>query len=272
MKEYLLKAIPVLLTLAMAWFFQNAVMGIRLPQPLIIPIPEEGGQDASQLLTPTPYLNSLTVVAAMFLGSVVIITLLRYKRVVRYIILTIFFTTSIAATTFYLLILTDLEIETILVLSTMVASLTVAAISTRSEVAGILAASYLSSSSGVIIGRSIPFWTSLVLLMAISIYDLLAVFKGHLKTFGQFDIEAIKGLVVEFRGVSIGFGDLFFYTVLYSFVASNFGAIPSVAALVGLLTGYILTLRLAKKKTIFPGLPITILTALAFSATVYLIL
>ncbi|MEM4303376.1 MAG: presenilin family intramembrane aspartyl protease [Candidatus Caldarchaeum sp.] len=271
MKEYLSKTYPVLLTLAMAVLFQLAVEEVSLPPPAVTPIPEEDGQDVSQLLTPTPYINTLIVVAFMFVGSLAIIMILRHRKVVRLLVLSVFFIAATAVTTFYLLILTDLNIDIVMGFAVAAALLTLAGILSRSEVAGLLASSYIASSSGVVVGSSIPFWTSLVLLVAISVYDSVAVFKGHLKTLGEVDISSIKGLVVDFRGVSIGLGDLFFYTVLYSFANTNFGILPATAAFIGIVAGYLMTLRLARERPVFPGLPITILTALIFSVTVYLL-
>ncbi|MEM1945735.1 MAG: hypothetical protein QW614_03815 [Candidatus Caldarchaeum sp.] len=270
--EYLSKTFPVLLTLAMAFFFQLAVEGIRLPPPAVTPIPEEGGQEVSQLFTPAPYVNALMVVTAMFIGSMAIIAILRHRKILRLFILSIFFTSATAVTTFYLLILTDLDANIVLGLAVAAAALTLAGISSSSEVAGLLASSYIAASAGVVVGSSMPFWTSLVLLLAISVYDSVAVFKGHLKTLVEVDTSSIRGLVVDFRGVSIGLGDLFFYTVLYSFANTNFGILPATAAFIGIIAGYLITLRLARERPVFPGLPITILTALILSVTVYLLI
>ncbi|MEM2967610.1 MAG: hypothetical protein QW269_03395, partial [Candidatus Caldarchaeum sp.] len=69
LSEYAVRLAPVALTLSMAWFFQMAVEGVFLPQPVITPIPENVEEGPSLLLTPTPYITSLVVVAAMFVGS-----------------------------------------------------------------------------------------------------------------------------------------------------------------------------------------------------------
>lgn len=270
MNEYLTKLTPVVLTLAMAWFFQLAVEGVLLPQPVITPLPEEVGHGSSQLLTPTPYVNSLVVVSAMFVGSFAMIALLRFRKLVRAFVLTVFAFVAMTTAMFYLMLLTDLSIEAILALSATGGVAAAAAVSSRSEAACMLASCYVASSSGVILGSSIPFWTSIVLLVAISVYDMLVVFRGHLRRLGEVDTSALKGLVVDFRGLTIGLGDLFFYTVLYSFVTTNLGMLPAAAAFAGLLAGYVATLRLAKLRPVFPGLPLTIITALVLSFTVYL--
>ncbi|MEM4345552.1 MAG: hypothetical protein QXI02_01505 [Candidatus Caldarchaeum sp.] len=272
LSEYAVRLAPVALTLSMALFFQMAVEGVFLPQPVITPIPENVEEGPSLLLTPTPYINSLVVVAAMFVGSFALIALLRFRRLVRTLVITVFSLVALTTGMFYMILLTDLSLEAMLAISIAFSAAAALAVSSKSETAGLLACSYVASASGVIIGSSIPFWTSLVLLVAISVYDLLVVFKGHLRTLGEVDTSSLKGLVVDFRGVTIGLGDLFFYTVLYSFAMTNLGSIPAAAAAAGLLTGYAATLRLARKRPVFPGLPVTILTALFFSFTVYFVL
>ncbi|MEM1942669.1 MAG: hypothetical protein QXO30_06750 [Candidatus Caldarchaeum sp.] len=272
LSEYAVRLAPVALTLSMALFFQMVVEGVFLPQPVITPIPEKVEEGPSLLLTPAPYINSLMVVAAMFVGSFALIALLRFRRLVRTLVITVFSLVALTTCMFYMILLTDLSLEAMLALSTAFSAAAALAVVSKSETAGLLACSYVASASGVIIGSSIPFWTSLVMLVAISVYDLLVVFKGHLRTLGEVDTSTLKGLVVDFRGVAIGLGDLFFYTVLYSFAMTNLGTVPAAAAVAGLLTGYAATLRLARQRPVFPGLPLTILTALFFGFTVYFVL
>ncbi len=269
MRDLLLRATPVLLTLSMAWFFQLLVEGVVLPQPPITPLPETGGQEVTEILTPTPYVNALVVVGVMFAGSLAMIVLMKYRRFIRVLLSAIFFTATWAATTFYIILGTQLQENAVFITSALVASLVTAGVFSKSELAAVLGASYLSSASGVIIGSSIPFWTSIILLVAISLYDLLAVFKGHLKRIADADTSSIRGLLVDFRGVTIGLGDLFFYSVLLSFSISNFGVVSGAAAYAGLLGGFIATLHLAKKRRIFPGLPLTLTVALAASLLTY---
>jgi presenilin-like A22 family membrane protease len=253
----------------MAWFFQLLAEGVVLPQPPITPLPETGGQEVTEILTPTPYVNALVVVGVMFAGSLAMIVLMKYRRFIRVLLSAIFFTATWAATTFYIILGTQLQENAVFITSALVASLVTAGVFSKSELAAVLGASYLSSASGVIIGSSIPFWTSLILLVAISLYDLLAVFKGHLKRIADADTSSIRGLLVDFRGVTIGLGDLFFYSVLLSFSISNFGVVSGAAAYAGLLGGFIATLHLAKKRRIFPGLPLTLTVALAASLLTY---
>jgi len=272
LRDGLQQTLPVLLTLSMAWFFQLVAEGVMLPQPVITPLPEPEGEGVIGVFTPTPYINALVVVGVIFAGSLVMIMLMKYRRFIRLLLSAIFFTASWATATFYLIIGTELQESVVFTASVLVASLVTVSILSNSELAGVLGASFISSASGVIIGSSIPFWTSIILLIAISVYDLLAVFKGHLKKLADTDTSSIKGLIVEFRGITIGLGDLFFYSVLLSVSISNFGIASGVAAYAGLLAGFIATLHLAKKRKIFPGLPLTLTVALAASLVTYWLL
>ncbi|MCS7109955.1 MAG: presenilin family intramembrane aspartyl protease [Candidatus Caldarchaeum sp.] len=262
---------PVLATLAMAVVFQSVVEGVMLPQPPVTPLEESGG-GITELVSPTPYLNTLTVLAVVFAGSMLMIALMRYRRVLRFFVMAVLFMTSFAVTFFYVLLTFDVDLNVVSLLSGLLGLAVVLGVFSSKEYVNVVASAYVASSCGVVFGSSMPFWTSLVLLVAIAVYDFVAVFKGHLKMLGKIDMNDVKGLVVNFQGLSIGLGDLFFYTVLFSFVTTNFGWLPGMASLAGLVAGYLLTLRLAEKRPVFPGLPITIMTALAISLAVYFLL
>lgn len=242
-----------------------------VPQPPLTPL-EEADEGVVELASPTPYLNTLIVLSVVFAGSVVMLALMKYRRLMKFFVMTVLFVTASAVTFFYSLLSVDIDLTLLSFFAGFMGFLVVLGVFSNRESLNVLASAYVASSCGVVFGSSMPFWTSLVLLVAISVYDFVAVFKGHLKVLGQIDPAEVKGLVVNFQGLSIGLGDLFFYTVLFSFVTSNLGWPPGMVSIIGLLMGYVMTLRLAEKRPIFPGLPVTLLTALALSSLVYLFL
>ena len=58
-------------------------------------------------------------------------------------------------------------------------------------------------------------------------------------------------------------GDLVFYSMLSGSMHLNFGWVPCLVSLIGILDGSFLTFLMLKKKGIFPGLPFPILLGLA---------
>ncbi|MDW8084287.1 MAG: presenilin family intramembrane aspartyl protease [Candidatus Caldarchaeum sp.] len=262
---------PVLATLVMATFFQTLIMGVTVPQPPLTPL-EETTDEPTELTTPTPYINTLIVLGVIFAGSVLMVILLKHRRVLRFFVMAVLFLTASAVTFFYFLLSFNADLSVVSAVSFVVGVLVVFGVFSSREWVNVFASAYVASSCGVVFGYSMPFWTSFVLLVAVSLYDTVAVFKGHLKVLGQIDLTEVKGLVVSFHGLSIGLGDLFFYTVLFSFVTTNFGWLPGMFSIAGLLSGYLLTLKLAQKRAVFPGLPITLITALAASSMIYFML
>jgi len=269
--DFFHRAFPTAVTLVFASFLSLSVKGVWLPQPVVTPVPVEG-EGPEQLLTPAPYLNSMIMVSMIFLGSVLILFLLRYYRLLRIIINLVVFVSSSAATVFYLFLLSDLPETHIYILSLFAGLIVAVSISSKSEVAGVLAASYLASAVGVLLGVSIPYWTALAVLTVVALYDVLAVFKGHLRNLHELDTGRIKGLVVDFRGVTLGLGDLIFYSLLFSMTFNNLGMLSAFAAAFGIMMGYFLTLRMALRHPVFPALPIPLLVGLIFSFIPYFLL
>jgi len=139
---------------------------------------------------------------------------------------------------------------------------------------------YISLLTGASLGVIMPLWTSLSILIGISLWDIFAVFyrKGPIKQ--MFDIasqndrdlvsdeikEKIKTgeAVYDTSKIEIGIGDLIFYSLL-----TSTALIQSTSLLVMILTstaiiiGTGITLMGLKKNRILPGLPISIFLGIA---------
>ncbi|MEM0440086.1 MAG: hypothetical protein QXF45_01530 [Candidatus Caldarchaeum sp.] len=262
---------PVLATLSLAVVFQAVVMeNFAIPPPPVVPLEETSGEVA-ELVSPAPYLNTLLILVIIFAGSLLMIHLLRYRHLLKLFVTTILFVTTWSVTFVYLVFSFEIDWIFVSLFSAVVAGAVVFGVFSTKEHINVLASSYVASACGVVFSSSLPFYTSVVLLIAVSVYDLVAVFKGHLRILGETDLSIVKGLVVNFHGLSIGLGDLFFYSVLFSFAASNLGWIPGTASLVGILMGYLLTIKLAEKRPIVPGLPLTLAIGLTASGVTYFI-
>ncbi len=129
---------------------------------------------------------------------------------------------------------------------------------------------------GAFLGIVLPTWTAFLLVGVLSIYDIIAVFKGPIKKIIEMtEADENANLPVDMtytdRNWEIGLGDLAFYsmlsthTLLLGFQLDfliEFGLlgaiIPFVCTTVGIVLGAIITFRLLRKREMLPGLPISI--------------
>src|SRR5213083_1009345 len=111
---------------------------------------------------------------------------------------------------------------------------------------------------------SIPLITALVLVGALVVYDIVAVFRGPVgalaKTVGAGDLP---GAMYSYGELTIGMGDLVFYSLVATIAMVTFGLIPFFGAAVGILAGTYLGFRALAKFEMFPGLPFSLLLGVA---------
>ncbi len=116
---------------------------------------------------------------------------------------------------------------------------------------------------GVFFGAAIP-WLSAVLILAfLAVYDVFAVYRGPVGKIAQTGLDQLSGLSYSFKDIQMGLGDLVFYSMLTGVILFNFGYLPCVVCIVGVLVGSIVTFFMLEKKGIFPGLPFPIMFGLA---------
>lgn len=119
--------------------------------------------------------------------------------------------------------------------------------------------------TGTFLGVSIPTLTAVALLLALAAYDLFAVYKGPIGKMAQStDLEEFTGAVFTYRDLTVGMGDMVFYSMLASNSMINFGPIPFGAAAVGLIIGAYLGFKMLEGRDMFPGLPFAIVLGLVF--------
>jgi len=127
-------------------------------------------------------------------------------------------------------------------------------------------AAAISSLIGTFLGSSIPLLTSLILLLGLSIYDVVSVYKGPIgKMAERIDVGSFLGAVVNYSDLTIGLGDLVFYSMLINTALINLGLLSAAAATLGVLAGSYGALRILEKRSMFPGLPIPLLTGMALA-------
>jgi hypothetical protein len=119
--------------------------------------------------------------------------------------------------------------------------------------------------TGTFLGVSIPTLTAVALLVALAAYDLFAVYKGPIGKLAQStDLEEFTGAVFTYGDLTVGMGDMVFYSMLASNAMMNFGPVPFLAASVGLVVGAYLGFKMLEGRDMFPGLPFAIILGLAF--------
>lgn len=263
---------PVSLALALTWVFTYLLgaSDIHPERPVVTPIeePKPTTPPAEALASPAPYLNTLIFISVIALAGVVLIYLARRKPgLFKALITAMIWLVSLSITVLYLvttaIIAQPLVAALWLPIGIGVATLVTFLLVRGGGVGAASAAAFIASGSGGVIGISIPYWTFLILIAGISVYDVVAVFRGHLSTLSREDAPQLRGLAVEVGDVVLGLGDLFFYSLTLSAILWNFGVAPAIAATIMLFVGYTLVLVLLRRRRLLPGLPIPLLTALA---------
>jgi len=118
--------------------------------------------------------------------------------------------------------------------------------------------------TGTFLGVSIPTLTAIALLVGLAAYDLFAVYRGPIgKIAESTDLEEFTGAVFTYGDLTVGMGDMVFYSMLASNSMMNFGTLPFLGASVGLIIGAYLGFKMLEGREMFPGLPFAILLGLA---------
>ena len=128
----------------------------------------------------------------------------------------------------------------------------------------------LGGMMGTFLGVSIPALTAVVLLLFLSGYDLFAVYKGPIGKMAQStDLEEFTGAVFTYGDLTVGMGDMVFYSMLASSAMMNFGPLPFVAAALGVLAGAYLGFKMLEGRDMFPGLPFAVVLGLVLMYATY---
>ncbi len=241
------------------------------PPLVVVEEPSVGAENS-----PSPYINTLVVLIIIAIGGMTFIAILLYApRIASYISIIVFGLVSFFSLTLYALLLSyrlGMQIDSELtILCLFVAMALTWLIRNGKGVLPFLSASITAGAGGVLMGLMLPPMTALILLSAISLFDLLMVKRGYLSMLGKEELKdriaLIKGMIVNYNQLTIGLGDLVFYSVLVSNVYFQNGVWPAVLSNVGIFIGFSITLMFLKRHTAVPGLTIPILLGL-FLATI----
>lgn len=129
------------------------------------------------------------------------------------------------------------------------------------QLAGVTA---LGALTGVFLGYSIGLVTALVLVGALVVYDIVAVFRGPVGALAK-TVEAgdLPGAMYTYGELTIGMGDLVFYSLVATTAMVFYGPLSFLGAALGILAGSYLGFRALSRFEMFPGLPFSLLLGVA---------
>ncbi|MBN2155684.1 MAG: hypothetical protein JW776_06555 [Candidatus Lokiarchaeota archaeon] len=140
---------------------------------------------------------------------------------------------------------------------------------------------------GGFMGIAMPPWTTAVLLIGVSVWDIISVrrgpIKGIMEIMNQVDHEAVSNMTEDdFKGaeIQIGIGDIAFYSMLTSgcliltskYLIFTGSIIVTLFAAIGILIGAFVTIRALRKNAILPGLPFSIFLGMTLAFFSYYII
>ena len=129
----------------------------------------------------------------------------------------------------------------------------------------------LGGGLGVFFSASIPFYSAVLILVFLAVYDVFAVYYGPVGKIADSGLDQLQGLSYSFKDVQMGLGDLVFYSMLVGTMLFNFGLVSYIVSLIGILAGSFITFLLLEKRGMFPGLPFPIMLGLVGGFLVSLI-
>jgi len=213
-------------------------------------------------------LNASFFVIMMAAAATSIYLLLKYrrKRIVKYLITAAMFFVAFFLFNWYsepyadqLAPLVDVYGSGWILTTGVAAALLMLGLHKGPEIARILSVTIVGSLTGTFLGASIPTLTAVVLLAALAIYDLVSVYRGPIGKIAETaDLEEFKGAVFTVGDLTVGMGDLVFYSMLASSAMMNFGTLAYLGAFVGVAAGSYLGFKVLERRQVFPGLPIAV--------------
>jgi presenilin-like A22 family membrane protease len=122
----------------------------------------------------------------------------------------------------------------------------------------------LGALTGVFLGYSVGPVTALVLVGALVVYDIVAVFRGPVGALAK-AVEAgdLPGAMYTYGELTIGMGDLVFYSLVATIAMVFYGPLSFVGAALGIIAGSYLGFRALSRFEMFPGLPFSLLLGVA---------
>ena len=280
----LLHLIPILVIPLLSPTFANVLISSKILEEVETPFVREETLSGS--------IYNLLVFSAMFIPVVIIVYFLVRRRSI--ILLKLFFSMSLAIAfatiaelyleAFFLsLNLLNEKVLYLVYVFSIVAAIQALLISLTEvpELYEAFVCLIFGIAIGTFFGLILPLWSIIVLCIAISVYDLYAVFYGPLKSLidlekkllksegkpqGKTSAYLLKGMTIPVFGFRIGMGDIIFYSMIISgaYVYPSISLVRCFLSSIGIIIGSYITLKLlVKRRKAMPALPIPSLLAIA---------
>ena len=221
-----------------------------------------------------PFGNALYFVVLVAISATVFYLLIkrRSKRIIKGLIVVAMTTAALLLSVVYLNAILNYfpSLDTLLILVPLSVAITVLfdlAIFRLGSIPRNVAVVCIGGALGIFFGFSIPLYSAVLILAFLAVYDVFAVYRGPVGKIAQSSagMDQLQGLSFSFKDIQMGLGDLVFYSMLtgamfFSFLPS---ILPTIAAIIGITAGSIITFFMLEKKGIFPGLPFPIMLGLA---------
>jgi presenilin-like A22 family membrane protease len=258
-KAQVVYLVPIFVSLLFGLGCASVILITSMPIYSVTPFPETTSGGIS---------NAAYFVVLVAVGATILYFLLKRKslRLVTFLIgfalTTAFFLVSIIYLSALLSFLSD-SVLIVLVSSIVVTFLgDFVVFKLRGKAADIVVVC-LGGALGAFFGASIPVYSAVLILAALAVYDVFTVYRGPVGKIANAGLDQLPGLSFSFKDIQMGLGDLVFYSLLVGNVLFNFGKIPCLVSIFGILAGSYLTFVMLEKRGIFPGLPFPIILGLA---------
>lgn len=246
--------LPIFLGLAATGLLGYPIANSGVPAAQVTPFTGTSFTGAS--------LNALIFVVALGVSATAMFLLIRRGRMrfIRRMIKAALIIVSFAVAFWYTASLLSIDISLLIVLSIGIAALIGLMVFGKGRIRQLLGVTTLSALTGVFLGYSIPLVTALVLVGALVVYDIVAVFRGPVGALAK-SVEPgdLPGAMYSYGELTIGMGDLVFYSLVATAAMVNFSLWSFLGAAVGILAGTYLGFRALSKYEMFPGLPFSLL-------------
>ncbi|MCL1977888.1 MAG: presenilin family intramembrane aspartyl protease [Candidatus Bathyarchaeota archaeon] len=258
--------VPILASLIFGlgctWLLKPQHEQAPIPPSAVMPFPDD--------TISGPIGNALLYVVLAAIGATVFLILIKRRKVklVKSVIFLVMTTVSMMLSLLYiseLLSYTSFYSDFLLVgLSILITVLFDLAIFkyTKAQSVAVIG---LGGALGAVMAFAFPPYSVIAVLIALAIYDIIAVYRGPVGKIAQAGLDQLPGLSYSFKDIQMGLGDLIFYTVLTGSMFFSFpnSILPTIMSIIGICIGSIITFLMLEKKRIFPGLPFPIALGLA---------
>lgn len=213
--------------------------------------------------------NAILFVVLATVGATLVVLLLKYgrERFLRYLLIGAFGFISIVVALYfgYLYVIVFQFIDSYLAILLLIAFIMTIGLAfitvddtNRMKNGGLL---IFGAAIGAFLGVVLPIWTSVLLLIGLAIYDYFSVKKGPIRKIVELtedDPDKLGALAVSSAEWDIGLGDVAFYSMMTALALVNFGFLPTILTVIGIVAGFLITLKLLEKRGIIAGLPVPV--------------